>query len=125
MRYLFYILLWVIPILSYSQELINAKQLNNARLSTEPIVIEFWAQWNDHNKCQFLSNLNDCRVYRVCIEDNSDLAESYDVKVLPTLVLINKNEIIRSWKGNLLFELDVNKKEVQEVIDSIVISKFK
>tara|TARA_A100001391_G_scaffold149762_1_gene107245 strand:+ start:2992 stop:3276 length:285 start_codon:yes stop_codon:yes gene_type:complete len=94
-------------------------------MSTEPIVVEFWADWNDSNKCHFLSNLKDCRKYRISIEDNPDLAESYKIKVLPTIIVFNKTEEIKRFKGNLMFQLDVEKHEIQAVIDSIIISKFR
>jgi len=125
MRYLFYILLWVVPIQCFSQSLIDKAKLKEAQMSTEPIVVEFWADWNDSNKCYFLSSLKDCRKYRVCIEDNPDLAESYKIKVLPTIIVFNKKKIIRTWKGDLLFKLNVEKQEIQAVIDSIIISKFR
>ena len=125
MRYLFYILLWVMPSKSLSQSLITTTQLKDAQQSNVPIVIEFWADWNDSNKCQFLSSLKDCRKYRICIKDNPDLAESYKIKVLPTIIVFNKTEVIATFKGNLMFELDVEKEEIQAVIDSITISKFR
>tara|TARA_R100000664_G_scaffold4352_1_gene8882 strand:+ start:2690 stop:3067 length:378 start_codon:yes stop_codon:yes gene_type:complete len=125
MRYLLYILLWVIPICSPSQPLITESQLTDAQLSNEPIVVEFWADWNDQNKCHFLGNLNDCRTYRICIVDNPDLADYFEISVLPTIIVFNKKEEIVRYKGNLLFQLDVDKQEIQAVVDSIIISKFR
>ena len=125
MRFLLNILLWVIPISCLSQSLITNAELTKAQMSNEPIVIEFWADWNDRNKCDFLEQLTDCRVYRICIEGNPELAESYEIKVLPTIIVFNKKEQICRFKGNLLFKLDVDKQEIQAVVDSIIISKFR
>jgi thioredoxin-like negative regulator of GroEL len=64
-------------------------------------------------------------VYRICIEDYPDLAESYKIKVLPTIIVFNKKEEIKRFKGNLMFQLNVKKQEIQAVIDSVIISKFR
>ena len=93
--------------------------------SEDIIVIEFWAEFNDKNKWMELSNIKQCGVYRTCIVANKDLADKYNVKVLPTIIVFNNREEVCRWEGNLMFELNLNKKEVQTIIDSIIIDKYR
>lgn len=88
------------------------------------VVIEFWAEWNDKNSCSFLKDLEDCNTVKADIGICTALQEKYNIEVLPTLVVINNSQEVCRFTGNLLFQLNVKKKEVQAKIDSIIISKF-
>ena len=88
------------------------------------VVVEFWAKWNDKNACSFLKDLEDCNTVRADIGIGTTLQEKYDIEVLPTLVVINNGVEISRFTGNILFQLNVKKQEVQAKIDSIIISKF-
>lgn len=125
MRYFINILLWVIGFQVYGQEFINSKDFNKIINSNQPFVIEFYAEFNDKNKWIQLGELKQCGVYRSCIVKNEDLADKFDIRVLPTIIIFNnRNEVVR-WEGNLMFQIKLNKKEVQTKIDSIIIEKFR
>jgi thiol-disulfide isomerase/thioredoxin len=124
MKFLKYILLLLVGQLSVAQEVINEKQFNASINKAGVFVVEFWANWNASNECKFLKDLEQCNKARVCIASSKALADDYNINVLPTLVVFNNSEEICRFKGNLLFKLDVNKKQVQGIIDSIFISKF-
>ena len=50
--------------------------------SREITVVEFYAEWNAYNQCNYLKKLKDCDVYRVNIDEQPGLAKKYGVKVL-------------------------------------------
>jgi thioredoxin-like negative regulator of GroEL len=137
MKYLNIVLL-LIPFLTFSQEDVPSEYWiddNNFEDKIKehkafgddqslPIVVEFWAEWNKHNECKFLKDLEQCNIVKADIVASKALADNYDVDVLPTLVIFHNNEEVTRFKGDLLFRLNVKKKEVQEKVDSIIISKF-
>ena len=123
MRFLKYILV-LLAIQLQAQNFINEKGFDNHIKKNDVFVIEFWAEWNDKNSCNFLKDLNQCVTNRVCIVENKKLKERFKVDVLPTLILIHKGQEVCRFNGNLLFQLTTKKSEVQTKIDSIVINKF-
>ena len=123
MRFLKYILV-LLAIQLQAQNFINEKGFDNHIKKNDVFVIEFWAEWNDKNSCNFLKDLKQCIKNRVCIVENKKLKERFKVDVLPTLILIHKGQEVCRFNGNLLFQLTTKKSEVQTKIDSIIISKF-
>jgi len=88
------------------------------------VVIEFYVEWNDGNKVEFLPLLKDCNVYRVCIAKSSDLQSEYKVTSVPTVIIFDNGlEQIR-FNPTIMMQLDATKKDVQKTIDNITLSKF-
>ena len=125
MKFLLNILLWVLCVQVYGQTFIDSKEFNKIKNSNQPFVVEFWAKFNDSNKWEELKVLNKCGVYRVCMIANKDLADEYNIKVLPTIIVFNNRKEIFRWKGNLLFEINLNPHDVQTKIDSLIMEKFR
>ena len=101
MRYLFYILLWVVPIQCFSQSLIDKAELKEAQMSTEPIVVEFWAAWNDANAVKWLPNLKECEVYRVDIGTHMDLQQEFEITSIPTVIIFNNGNVEETFNANI------------------------
>ena len=125
MRYFKYILLLLVGQIALSQNTVTSEGALNKYLKTNGVlVIEFWAKWNDKNSCSFIQDLEDCNIVKADIGICTALQDKYNIEVLPTLVVINNGVEICRFTGDLLFRLNVEKKEVQAKIDSIIISKF-
>ena len=126
MRFLKYILLLLVGQVAISQNTITSEGALNKYLKANGVlVIEFWAKWNDKNSCSFLKDLEDCNTVKADIGICTALQDKHNIEVLPTLVVFNNSQEICRFTGNLLFQLNVEKNEVQAKIDSIIISKFK
>jgi len=124
MRFLKYILLLLVGQTIAQTTVTTQNALSKYTDSKGVVVIEFWAKWNDKNSCSFLKDLEDCNTVKADIGICTALQEKYNIEVLPTLVVINNSQEVCRFTGNLLFQLNVKKKEVQAKIDSIIISKF-
>lgn len=124
MTFLKYILLLLVGQTIAQTTVTTESALNKHTKINGIVVVEFWAKWNDKNACSFLKDLEDCSTVRADIGIGTTLQEKYDIEVLPTLVVINNGVEISRFTGNILFQLNVKKQEVQAKIDSIIISKF-
>lgn len=84
------------------------------------VVVEVWADFNKDNSVDWINDLNDCVVYRIRLEDCSEL----NVKTVPTVIIYSSGEEHSRYKANIMLQLDATKKELQKVINEIVLSKF-
>ena len=87
-------------------------------------ILEFWADWNKTNECFWLEEISDAKIYRIDLE--SQTAEDYGIKVLPTLIVFNNGEEVKRFEGNISFQLCPRRtpKKVQKVVDGLMINKF-
>ena len=87
-------------------------------------VIEFWAGWNSVNEFKELSKLKDCSVYRIDIMNCMDIQTKYNVSAIPTVIIFDNGIEKERFNPNIMFQLEVDKKIIQNSIDTIVLSKF-
>jgi thiol-disulfide isomerase/thioredoxin len=88
------------------------------------IVVEFWASWNDINSCKWLENLEECEVYRVDIGTHIDLQTEFEITSIPTVIIFNNGNIEETYKANIMFQLEAEKKDVQSKVDEIILNNF-
>ena len=90
------------------------------------VVVEFWAGWNEMNKVAILDEWDtfDAKVYRVNIESFPEIQANNEVVILPTIIFYDEGEEVKRLQGDMSFTLKVTTKQLDEIIEEILGSKF-
>lgn len=132
MKYLNLILL-LICFNAYGQDWITDKDFDskiNERQAfgddkTLPIVVEFWASFNDANKFEEWSKLKNVIYYRADISKCLAAKKKYRVRMVPTLIVFKEGIKEKMYKAGLDLILPASLSEIQETINEInAASKF-
>tara|TARA_R100001440_G_scaffold64902_1_gene85638 strand:- start:797 stop:1192 length:396 start_codon:yes stop_codon:yes gene_type:complete len=121
----FLTIVFLIVLLSFSSEaqtIVNDKTFNKTKYGIS--VVEFWSDWNKENECFWIDEIKDAKPFRIDLETQT--AEDFDIKVLPTIIVFNNGEEVDRFEGNISFELCPKRtpKKVQKIIDELMINKF-
>jgi thiol-disulfide isomerase/thioredoxin len=92
--------------------------------SKDITVVEFWADWNKANQFNELIKLKDTNVYRVDIMHCSNLQVDYNITAIPTVVIFDNGVEKERFNANIMFQLEADKKVIQNSIDTIILNKF-
>ena len=89
-------------------------------------IVEFHALWNVANKVTLLDSITieDATIYRVLIDTNMILATEQKIVVVPTLLFFDDGVEQKRLQADLTFKMKVTKKEIQNIVDDILMSKF-
>tara|TARA_R100001463_G_scaffold69057_1_gene122519 strand:- start:174 stop:572 length:399 start_codon:yes stop_codon:yes gene_type:complete len=126
MKYLNIILL-LITFNSFGQEWIiddnfdskiNEKQAfgDNQNL---PVIVEFYASFNDVNKFEDWDKLENVVYYRADISNCPEAKKKYRVRMAPTLIIFKDGIKETVFKAGLDLELPADLKEIQESINEV------
>jgi thiol-disulfide isomerase/thioredoxin len=87
--------------------------------NTKPVVVEFWAKFNEANCFAEWEQLKDATYYRVDIAKAPEAKKKYKVRMAPTIILFKDGikEIV--WKAGLDLEMPTNLEEIQEAINEV------
>ena len=107
---------------AFGQDFINGDF--NEKIAKDVVAVEFWADWNAANQFNDLAKLKECDVYRVDIMANADTQAKYDVSAIPTVIIFDNGIEKVRFNPNIMFQLDADKKTVQNSVDTIILSKF-
>ncbi len=90
------------------------------------VVVEFWATWNVANKVTILDEWEtfDAKVYRLNIDLYPKVQSNNQVVILPTIIFFDEGEEVERLQGDMSFSLKVTEKELEEIIEEILGSKF-
>ena len=90
--------------------------------NSEVCVVQFNTSWNESNNVDYLDNLTDCSVMNINI-DEGEYQSEYGIVVVPTIIVFNGKEVER-FQANIMMEIEATKKEVQSVVNKLLMSKF-
>ena len=86
-------------------------------------VIHFNAGWNKANDVEWFNKLSDVTKKTLSIDDE-DIQKEYEIFIVPTIIVFDEDEEVKRFQADLSFEMVATKKEIQEYIDELIISKF-
>ena len=126
MKY-FNILLFLISFSGFSQEWITDDNFDskiNERQAfgddqSKPVIVEFYAKFNDANKFNDWDKLKDVIYYRADIANCPVAKKKYKVRMVPTLIIFKDGIKETVFKAGLDLELRANLNEIQEAVDEV------
>ena len=121
--YMFIIVLLIALGNCNAQDFITTDNFDD-KIAKDIIAIEFWAGWNSANEFAELETLKQCEKYRVDIGTNSKLQTNFSVISVPTVIIFDNGIEKERFAANIMFQLEADKKTVQNSVDTIVLSKF-
>tara|TARA_Y100000401_G_scaffold22118_1_gene14811 strand:+ start:340 stop:750 length:411 start_codon:yes stop_codon:yes gene_type:complete len=136
MKYLFLLL---IPFLSFSQQDVPDKYwIDDSNFEEKinehhrfgdddklPIIVEFWAKFNEENCFAEWDQIENAVYYRVDISKAPISKKEYRVRMAPTIILFKGGVKEDMWKAGLDLVLPADLEEIQEAINEVnTASKF-
>ena len=106
-----------------AQETITASNFDS-KIAKDISVVEFWADWNSANQFNEITKLKEASKYRVDIMHCTSLQTEYNITAIPTVVIFDNGVEKCRFNPNIMFQLDADKKTVQNSIDTIILNKF-
>jgi hypothetical protein len=86
-------------------------------------AVHFNAGWNDANDVEWFSKIKDCDTKSLLIEDDDNQSE-YKIAIVPTIIIFDDGEEVKRFQADLSFKMVATRKEVEEYIEELIISKF-
>ena len=108
------LILLLLPFLTYAQ---------SSPCDADICVVQFNAGWNSSNDVEWVGNLKDCEVQYIDIATNTNAATEWEIVVVPTIIVFNGKEVKR-FQADISFAMKATKKEIQAVVDEILMDQF-
>ena len=86
---------------------------------TLPVIVEFWAEFNDANKFEDWNKLEDVVYYRADITKCPAAKKKYRVRMVPTIIVFKEGIKEEMFKAGLDLMLPADLNEIQEAINEV------
>ena len=86
---------------------------------TLPVVVEFWAEFNDDNKFEDWNKLENVVYYRADITKCPAAKKKYRVRMVPTIIVFKEGIKEEMFKAGLDLILPADLNEIQESINEV------
>ena len=106
-----------------TQEVITASNFDS-KIAKDISVVEFWADWNKQNQFNEIVKLKETEKYRVDIMSDAGLQAEYNITAIPTVIIFDNGVEKERFNANIMFQLEADKKTIQNSIDTIILNKF-
>ena len=88
------------------------------------VVTHFNAEWNDHNKSDWVDSLEDCEITYVDIAGSPKIQKRHKVTVVPTIIIFKDGEEMYRFEANLSFKMVATREELQKRVDKLIEDRF-
>ena len=88
------------------------------------VVTHFNAEWNDHNKSDWVDSLEDCEITYVDIAGSPKIQKRHKVTVVPTIIIFKDGEEMYRFEANLSFKMIATRKELQKYVDELIEDRY-
>ena len=88
------------------------------------VVTHFNAEWNDHNKSDWVDSLEDCEITYVDIAGSPKIQKKHKVTVVPTIIIFKDGEEMHRFEANLSFKMIATREELQRYVNELIEDKF-
>ena len=94
------------------------------KINGDLTVVHFNAGWNSANDVKWITDVDNAKLKSCDIATDTKAADKYKIVVVPTIVIFKDGEEVERFQADISFSMKATKKEVQEVIDEIVMDQF-
>jgi thiol-disulfide isomerase/thioredoxin len=105
------------------QEVITASNFDG-KIAKDVTVVEFWAEWNQANQFNELNKVKEAGKYRVDIMHCTSLQTEYNIVAIPTVIIFDNGVEKERFNANIMFQLEADRKTIQNSVDTIILNKF-
>ncbi len=98
--------------------------LTSGIIHSQITVIHFNAGWNSSNDVGWVEDLTDTKLKWVDIATDAKSQTEHKITVVPTILVLVDGEEEERYEADISFSMQATKKEIQEVIDEIVMDQF-